>query len=67
MKPLTQPETDQLLILLRKIWKNLPADDSLARNTKSVFMEIERKMWAEKDNKWQDIDIQSGELIPRFK
>lgn len=55
MKPLTQAETDQLLILLRKLWKAnetegtfssaLPVDPQLARIAKSLFALITRKLY----------------------
>jgi len=46
MKPLTKPETDQLLILLRKIWKEESgADAYVAQIAKSLFSLITRKLY----------------------
>ena len=41
MKPLTQAETDQLLILLRKLWhENSNADQQCKRHAKGLFSRI---------------------------
>src|SRR3990167_5885741 len=46
MKPLTQQETDQLLILLRKLWKkNSGASQDIARVAKSLFALITREIY----------------------
>ena len=44
MKPLTQPETDQLLILLRKLWK-YSNDSYMVSIAKSLFALITKKMY----------------------
>ena len=46
MKPLTQQETDQLLVLLRKLWKQENgADEQLRRNAKSLFAIITARLY----------------------
>ena len=46
MKPLNQQETDQLLVLLRKLWReDSGADAYIARIAKSLFSLITKKMY----------------------
>lgn len=52
MKPLTQPETDQLLVLLRKLWKDeSPADEQVKRNAKSLFSIITTRLYESQEPK----------------
>lgn len=46
MKPLTPAETDMLLVLLRKLWKeDGGADAYIARIAKSLFALITKKIY----------------------
>ena len=40
IKPLTEQETDMLLVLLRKIWKYDGANETVKRIAKNLFQQI---------------------------
>lgn len=45
MKPLNQQETDQLLVLLRKLWKHGETESTIARIAKNLFIQITQALY----------------------
>lgn len=50
MKPLNQQETDMLLVLLRKLWRDENGTEQVKRNAKSLFAIITAKMYDAPNN-----------------